>query len=276
MLADAALSIGPFSLPVWLLFVVAGGLIGLLVQRVVAPADDVRRGGNDLLVTALLAGLIGWKIAPLLTRFEAIRANPVSLLHYPGGTLGVAMGVLAAGLVVTIRLLRSRRRHAVPAMLALAAIPVVTAALAVSVAVAIPAVPDMELQPRQAVLLDDQTVTVSPGRPTLLVFWATWCVPCGAQMPEVERAYAELDAAVYAINLTPTEPGREEILDYVEHRGLTVPVILDTGGEWSRDFAVSGTPTNMVFDAAGRLSALHVGAVSADWIRRAIGRVSGE
>lgn len=296
MPADGVLSLGPLSVPVWLLFVLAGGAVGLLIQRVVASglvrlvmggdgevASQVRQTSNDLLVTALLTALVGWKLTPLVTRFPEIRAEPIRLLHYPGGVAGVAVGLIAAVVVVVLRL-RSRtpaeehRPGRGAATTLLLAIPVAAGAVALAASALIPSAPDLRLEQRDAVMLDGQATTIGSGKPTFVVFWATWCTPCGAQMPEVQRIYRDSgDAvAVYAVNLTQTEQNVEDVRAYVDARDMQMPVVLDPNGAWSRDFAVGGTPTNIVFGRDGRVAAFHVGAVSADWIDRAMRRAVRE
>ena len=92
------------------------------------------------------------------------------------------------------------------------------------------------------------------GRPALLVFWATWCGPCRAEIPRIAEAHRRFGGdglAVLAI-----DPGIRDNLTnfklYAEHFGLSYPVYFDTARAARERFHLIGTPTVVLLDADGR------------------------
>jgi peroxiredoxin len=93
------------------------------------------------------------------------------------------------------------------------------------------------------------------GQVVLLNFWATWCPPCKAEMPDLEALYREHGAArgfaVLGINM------QEEVgvvRAFAERQGVTFPLLLDTDGEVAtRQFAIRSLPTTLIIDREGRI-----------------------
>lgn len=63
--------------------------------------------------------------------------------------------------------------------------------------------------------LNEKPVKLSDftGKKVILNFWATWCPPCRAEMPHMEKFYKEneKDVVVFAVNLTNTEKTRNDV-----------------------------------------------------------------
>ncbi len=101
--------------------------------------------------------------------------------------------------------------------------------------------------------LDGQPVRLADyiGRPVWIVFWATWCPPCQAETPDIQRAYeahAGDGLAIIAINV---EEPTEEISAYAETYGLTYPIALDPDASVFRRFGVFGLPTHYFIGSDG-------------------------
>ncbi len=108
------------------------------------------------------------------------------------------------------------------------------------------------------------------GRVVLLNFWATWCIPCRTEMPEIQQLARDFEGkpfAVWTINLqedaATIEPFRREI-------GLRLPVLLDDEGEVTRRYGVRGLPASFLVDRQGivrqqRLGQLAAGDAQTTW-----------
>jgi peroxiredoxin len=103
--------------------------------------------------------------------------------------------------------------------------------------------------------LDGRTVRLSDyrGKVVLLNFWATWCPPCKAEMPDLEwlhRTYGvEHDFEVVGINL---EESAADVEDFARQQGISFPLLLDSDGDvTNRWFAVRNLPTSMIIDRDG-------------------------
>jgi len=93
------------------------------------------------------------------------------------------------------------------------------------------------------------------GRPVILNFWASWCEPCRAEMPELVAAYEEhggQDLEVLAVNLQETD---SRVLDFAEEFGLEFPLAIDRDGElrdtWRLGGPFDGIPTTYFIDEIG-------------------------
>jgi peroxiredoxin len=98
------------------------------------------------------------------------------------------------------------------------------------------------------------------GRVVLLNFWATWCPPCVAEMPSLERLHRALGPEGLAVVTVSADEDVAELRDFVERHGLTVPVLLDPDGrEAGRAYRTMAYPETFVLDGSGILLQHYVG-----------------
>jgi len=110
--------------------------------------------------------------------------------------------------------------------------------------------------------LEGQTVSLTAlrGQVVLLNFWATWCLECRQELPALEilhRRFGPRGLAVVGIN---TREGPIAVRSFVRDRGLTFPLLLDSGGTVTRGYGVIGLPTTFLVGRDGRSAALAIGA----------------
>jgi peroxiredoxin len=98
------------------------------------------------------------------------------------------------------------------------------------------------------------------GKRVLLNFWATWCPPCKAEMPELERFYHQhkKDIEVVAVNID----SQSNVKGYAKKLGLTFPILLDEKNEVNKDYGVLSIPTTYLIDEKGKIINLHIGSMS--------------
>lgn len=118
--------------------------------------------------------------------------------------------------------------------------------------------PDFELQ-----TLDGESVRLSEyrGQRVLLNFWATWCPPCRAEMPDMQQFYENEDVVILAVNLTKTEKSREHVPAFVEDYRLTFPILLDEEIAVAGIYRIQPIPTTYFIDTAGRIHNAAFGAL---------------
>jgi thiol-disulfide isomerase/thioredoxin len=103
------------------------------------------------------------------------------------------------------------------------------------------------------------------GRPILLNIWATWCVPCRAEMPSLDRLQAKLGPdALLVLPLSIDRQGMPAVRKFYGELGLhAVGSYLDQSGEAAHALQAVGVPTTLLIDRAGREIGRKIGA--AEW-----------
>jgi len=102
------------------------------------------------------------------------------------------------------------------------------------------------------------------GEVVVLNFWATWCPPCVAEMPSLERLHRALGPEGLAVVTVSTDEDEGELRDFVKRYSLTMPVLLDPGGRIAAGrYRTTGYPETFVIDRTGRLVKQYVGP--AEW-----------
>jgi peroxiredoxin len=91
------------------------------------------------------------------------------------------------------------------------------------------------------------------GRVVIVNFWASWCPPCRAEMPSLNRAWAELQGKGVAMLAINAAEDRAAVAAFVGDHPIAFPVLLDSDGEAGTRWAVKGLPTTFVIDRAGRI-----------------------
>ncbi|MHB1392180.1 MAG: TlpA disulfide reductase family protein [Clostridia bacterium] len=104
--------------------------------------------------------------------------------------------------------------------------------------------------------LNGNKVTLSQlkGKKVFLNFWATWCPPCKAEMPHIEKLYQETkdsDLVILAVNVGED---KKTVQDFIAKNKYNFPVLLDVKGEVSQLYQVSGIPTSYFIDTNGFLN----------------------
>lgn len=119
--------------------------------------------------------------------------------------------------------------------------------------------PDFELQ-----TLDGETVKLSDfrGEKVLLNFWATWCPPCRAEMPDMQQFHADHDATILAVNLSSTEKSPEDVQDFLDEYGVTFTVLSDDQNHVSTLYNASALPTSYLINSKGEVHNIAVGALN--------------
>jgi cytochrome c biogenesis protein CcmG, thiol:disulfide interchange protein DsbE len=104
-----------------------------------------------------------------------------------------------------------------------------------------------------------RTLAQQRGKVVLLNFWATWCEPCRAEMPALQRLDQDLrdrPFALYPINL---QEDAATVDPYTQQIGFQVPVLLDQEGAVTRAYGVRGLPATFLIDRSGLLREQHLG-----------------
>lgn len=126
--------------------------------------------------------------------------------------------------------------------------------------------PDQPAPPFDLATLDGSRVALADfrGRPVVINFWATWCVPCRVEMPMLIgawRGHRDRELEIVAVNLTDQERGKD-VRRFVEELALPFHVALDARGRVRERYGLVSLPTTLFVDSAGTVRARHSGPLS--------------
>lgn len=99
------------------------------------------------------------------------------------------------------------------------------------------------------------------GKPVVLNFWATWCPPCRAELPELQAASQNLAGQVAIVGVNQAEDP-DQVRAFAQKLGITYPIPLDENGAASRLYAVRSLPTTFFIDRSGIIRQIQVGPVT--------------
>lgn len=110
------------------------------------------------------------------------------------------------------------------------------------------------------------------GQPVLLQFWATTCVTCVAEMPELTRLHQDLaDDGLAMLGVAMPYDPPDQVRTMVTEKGLPYRIALDRSGAVTRAFGdVRLTPTSVLIDPQGRVVWQRVGLLDFEALRREI------
>jgi thiol-disulfide isomerase/thioredoxin len=131
-----------------------------------------------------------------------------------------------------------------------------------------------ELAPTEPfTLLEGGTMSLEDlrGKPVVVNFFASWCVPCVEEMPAFESVHQELGDAVAFVGIALQE-SPEASRDIVEETGVSYTIGRDPSGAIFESFDGVNMPSTFVLDAEGVVVGVSAGALDADGLRDLISR----
>ena len=99
------------------------------------------------------------------------------------------------------------------------------------------------------------------GKVVLIDFWASWCVPCREEMPELIKFYREhnsKDFELIAINIDNDQKNMQHFLDELFPKP-SFPVVEDNTQQIPSLFDIQAMPTTIFVDKAGKVRFIHNG-----------------
>lgn len=102
------------------------------------------------------------------------------------------------------------------------------------------------------------------GNITFLNFWATWCPPCRAEMPSIERLYQQMSGTNFRIVAVNASEHRSQVASFIKKNKYTFPIYLDESNALSSIFAARGLPSTYLVNKEGKVIAVRIGAMEYD------------
>lgn len=127
--------------------------------------------------------------------------------------------------------------------------------------------PDFSLE-----TLEGETLTLSNyhGQAVLVNLWATWCPPCRAEMPAIQKLYDEYKDqgfVVLALNMT-YQDNPSAILPFTQEHNLTFPILLEETGEVASKYELRSLPSSFFIDRNGLIQEVVIGGPMSEALLR--------
>jgi thiol-disulfide isomerase/thioredoxin len=99
------------------------------------------------------------------------------------------------------------------------------------------------------------------GRVVVMDFWATWCPPCVASIPSIQKMsekFAAAESPVTVIGINQDQGKTRTVKSFVDKRKITFQQVMDEG-EIGNLYGVTGIPTTVILDREGVVQYVHIG-----------------
>jgi cytochrome c biogenesis protein CcmG/thiol:disulfide interchange protein DsbE len=110
------------------------------------------------------------------------------------------------------------------------------------------------------------------GKPVLINFWASWCIPCRKEAPELARFDRGMRARARLIGVD-FQDAKADALAFVRKYGWRFPNVRDPQGELASRYRLVGLPTTYLLDGQGRIVRAMTGEQTYAKLRRAVEEV---
>lgn len=103
------------------------------------------------------------------------------------------------------------------------------------------------------------------GKTIILNFWATWCPPCRAEMPEFEKVYSDYsDKDVVILGIVEPSSESDNIKKFMKANGCSYPALIDSDGTITNQYHITAFPTTYIINSSGDVTDTIIGMTSYD------------
>ena len=286
-----SISLGPLNIPLFFIpLLLTWGIYRILIKYFYRDRLERLQKSDSIIFNSLILIFFVWKLSPVVFHFESVVQNPAAVLYLPGGIEGLILGITAAvlyGVIIFRKYKNEKKALAKSVCMNLGIILVLFIILSSGTALISRGInvqpgengtaegtssPDFSLESERGKLY---VLSDFKDRTVVLNFWASWCPPCRAELPELKAFYeaADPDSVVFlSINMYLTESDPSGLPAFIKEQELTFPVLYDKNGLTAGNYGVVSIPTTVIISRDGIISTVKTGAVTGAWLNRAVSK----
>jgi cytochrome c biogenesis protein CcmG, thiol:disulfide interchange protein DsbE len=117
---------------------------------------------------------------------------------------------------------------------------------------------------------EEYTLSKLKGNAVLVNLWATWCPPCRAEMPAIDKMYKEYKDqgfVVLAMNMT-YQDDPTNVVPFIQEYGLTFPILLEETGDVGAAYQLRSLPSSYFINRAGIIQEVVIGGPMSEALLR--------
>lgn len=117
------------------------------------------------------------------------------------------------------------------------------------------------------------------GKITVVNFWASWCGPCRAEAPTMQKVFDQTKASGVQFVGVDIKDGKDSALAFLRNLKVTYPSVYDQAGQIAlafRDVPPNAIPSTLVIDHEGKVAARTIGPVSYSPLRDVVTKLAAE
>ena len=111
------------------------------------------------------------------------------------------------------------------------------------------------------------------GKPILINFFASWCLPCREEMPVLQKIVHEYQPKGVIFLGVAVDDTEKKMKEFIARYGVTFPVGLDKTAEIQKSFGLYGIPTTYFIDKKGVINYFHSGTVTEELLRHELDKL---
>lgn len=134
--------------------------------------------------------------------------------------------------------------------------------------------PDFTVQDENG---NDVSLSDFKGKPVVLNFWASWCPPCKAEMPDYQKMvqqYSSQGVIFMMVNMTDgSRETTETAKQFLKERKYTFPAYFDMNSNAANAYCISSIPYSIFIDKDGNIVNAYQGMIDAATMKKNIGAI---
>lgn len=123
---------------------------------------------------------------------------------------------------------------------------------------------------------DNRPLSVTPNmnKPLFINFWASWCPPCQAEAPDLEKAYEKYGKQIefIGVNLT-SQDTLPDVQKFLNTYGIKYTTALDTTGVAASEYKIVAIPTSVFVNRSGMIVDRYTGAIPPQYLDSDLQRI---